>query len=361
MDMPRLSPALMSAMTLPDVPASDDPDWIHLLPAGQMVETVDDRGPYRSGDLQQIIAASYADGHVPHIDINHSVDLAAPRGEPSPAVGRIVEMQARADGIWGRVDWNTAGKTARREREYSGISPVLMVDTKKTIHRIPRASLVNRANLRGLTTLHQEQKGSPMTWLTKMLGLADDATEDEMRAALSKKLEGKGEGKGETAAMQSAMAEIGAALGVGSDLAEITAAARAAASDSRTVKPALQAQVDEMASAMAAMLEGGKRSRAVAFIDGEIAGLRMGLNKGNRDEFVTMHMENAERTENLVRGFAKMAPSGGRVEPRLSTALQNQQPGEIAQAATAYQAKMQKLGVSLNFVQAIAAIEEGKS
>jgi len=38
------------------------------------------------------------------IDENHATDHAAPHGLPAPSRGRIVEMQGRPDGIWGRVE-----------------------------------------------------------------------------------------------------------------------------------------------------------------------------------------------------------------------------------------------------------------
>src|SRR5688500_2480820 len=81
-------------------------DWIMLLPigAGGLITTVDKRGPYRVRDATQLVVDSLqaAGGRLP-IDENHATDLAAPRGEPAPARGWATELQARQDGIYGRV------------------------------------------------------------------------------------------------------------------------------------------------------------------------------------------------------------------------------------------------------------------
>ena len=85
------------------------PEWVHLLPAGE-VRTQDGRGPYRAADVAALMAASLPEGGKLVLDENHSTDLAAPKGASAPAMGWIVELQARSDGIWGRVDWTGAGR-----------------------------------------------------------------------------------------------------------------------------------------------------------------------------------------------------------------------------------------------------------
>ena len=104
--------ALMASQALPAFDAGQAaPDWVHLLPApvGGKIGTTDSRGPYHVTDTAALIAASFAEADRLPIDENHSTDLAAPRGEPAPARGWIVGMEARADGIWGQVEWNAAG------------------------------------------------------------------------------------------------------------------------------------------------------------------------------------------------------------------------------------------------------------
>ena len=143
------------------------PDWVHLTPSG-VFRGGDGRGPYRVADAAAVAAASMANGKLP-IDENHATDLAAPKGQPSPAMGWIVEMQPRPDGIWGRVEWTKTGHRLMSEAGYRGISPVFLHETDGgTIKKILRAALTNNPNLPQLTALngqrapasHADQGGS---------------------------------------------------------------------------------------------------------------------------------------------------------------------------------------------------------
>nr|WP_277991045.1 phage protease [Sphingomonas panni] len=125
------------------------------MPAGE-IATADGRGPYRVKDVQTVLAASARAGKLV-IDENHSTDLASPKGLPAPARGWIVQLQSRATGIWGRVEWTDTGKRMMADRQYAGISPVIKHDSSGTISAILRASLVNAPNLMGLQSLHAQR------------------------------------------------------------------------------------------------------------------------------------------------------------------------------------------------------------
>jgi phage I-like protein len=150
-------------------------DWIHLLPAG-VIRTNDGRGPYRIADAKELIDASLLQaGGKLAIDENHAIDLAAPKGGPSPAVGWIVALQTRADGVWGHVEWNDAGKQLIATKAYRGISPVFVHNQAGTISRLLRASLTNSPNLRDLTALHQENAMDELAELRELLELSAEA------------------------------------------------------------------------------------------------------------------------------------------------------------------------------------------
>ncbi len=134
----------------------DVPSWIMLLPAGE-IRTADGRGPYRLDDATALQASLAAAGGRLPVDENHSTDLAAPKGGPSPARGWIVALEARADGVWGQVEWTEPGKALLAERAYRHISPVITHLKDGTVTGLLRASLTNRPNLRGLAALHQEE------------------------------------------------------------------------------------------------------------------------------------------------------------------------------------------------------------
>lgn len=295
--------ALMQAQPLPH--QGEVPDWIHLIPAGAEIMTQDRRGPYRL-DTQSVVA-SLAPGAKLPIDENHAIDLAGPRGEPSPARGYITELQARADGIWGRVDWTEAGRALMADRAYLGISPAVVHDGEKLIIGVARASLTNKPNLRGLTALHQETSMS-LAAVAKALGLSDDAGEDQILGAIG---EIKKPSATETA-LQSSLAEIGVALGVTSAKPEdILAAAKAGKGPDQAVV-ALQAELATVTTELNALKTTGARDKATAFVDGAIKDGRVGV-KPLRDHYIAMHMQDPARVEKEIGAMPVL--NGGVVVP----------------------------------------------
>jgi phage I-like protein len=73
------------------------PDWVHLLPAGE-IRTVDGRGPYRATSLQSVIDHSLKPGDKLPIDENHATDKGAALGLAAPArAGSWSFRRARTD------------------------------------------------------------------------------------------------------------------------------------------------------------------------------------------------------------------------------------------------------------------------
>jgi phage I-like protein len=310
--------ALMSAHTFT---ASKDgavvPEWVHLLPSGDAdgIATGDKRGPYFVKDAKLLIAASFAQSDRLPIDENHSTDLAAPKGQPSPARGWIVKMEARDDGIWGQVEWNDAGKELVSTQAYRALSPVIVHDDKKVIKGILRASLVNRPNLRGLTALNMESDMTLeefMAELAKSLGLKDGAGAEDITGAIAA-LKEAGDAGGETqnrVDMQSQLAEIGVALGVeDGEHADILAAAKslqAATGDESTAITALQAEISTLTKSLNSVTEATGKKTATDFVDGEIKRGRAGV-KPLRDHYIAMHMKDADRVEKEIGALPILA------------------------------------------------------
>jgi phage I-like protein len=297
--------SLIALLASQDIPAATDaPEWIHLLPP-EIAATVDSRGPYIVGSSQEVIAASFVDTDKLPIDENHAIDLAAPRGESSPARGWIVGMEARADGIWGKVEWNASGRELLSDRAYRAISPVVSITQDKRVIRILRASLVNRPNLRGLTALnHQEEPGMDLTKVLEKLGLKAGASEEDILAAIDKT------SAAPATALQAAMTEIGVALGVtGDDPAKVVAAAKA-------VKPteivALQAQVLELTGKLSEVTTAQAKDRAVAFLDAEHARGNP-IAKSRRDYYIARHMEDPARVEGELKAMQAVPPGRGTI------------------------------------------------
>lgn len=321
--------ALAAAVELPS--GSEAPDWVHLIPTAQGdVRTFDGRGPYHVTDAKAIIAASFADPRGLPIDENHSLYLAAPQGQSAPARGWITEMEVRPDGIWGKVDWTDAGRDLVAGRAYRALSPVLMHDKQGRIQRITCASLVNRPNLQGLTTLNQETMMSFMEKLAQMLGLSAGASEEEILTALKTKVD-DAEGPNDpdkaneaAEAAQSALTEIGAALGVEgeADHSAIVAAAKKVGATADQAQPteiaALQAEITGLTTELNTLKETGARERATAFIEGEIKKGRVGL-KPVMKRYISMHMEDPTGTEELVNAMPILGRSGTLTTPPKAT------------------------------------------
>lgn len=295
--------ALASAISLP--PGGEVPEWIHLLPAAAGgITTHDGRGPYTVADAQAVIRASLAQERGMPIDENHATDLAAPKGGPAPARGWIVDLEARADGIWGRVEWTETGKALLSERAYRGISPVFFHDKGLRVIAIGRASLTNTPNLRGLTPVIHQERNMDMARLLEALGLGADAGEDAVLGAIGKLKEGPAIAP----ALQSSITALGAAFGVTGAPEAILAGVQAKATAQPTEIVALQQQLSTVTTELNTLREEGKREKAEAFIDGAIRAGRVGV-KPSRDRFVSMHMADPAGTEEIIAGLAILGPS----------------------------------------------------
>lgn len=224
----RLS--LFSAFATP----GETPDWIHLIPAGQF-QANDGRGPFRMADPAAVIAASLQPGGMLPIDQDHATDLAAKQGGEAPARGWIVEMEAREDGIWGRVEWTGKGKELLADRAYRGVSPVFLSTKGGDITRILRAALTNDPALTQLTTLMHGNDGMDLKKsLASLFGMDDDADDKDIMSAVEEAVKASKEHK-ETASRVAKA--VGLDAGVSVDTLVTTLAARQAqASDVDTLR-----------------------------------------------------------------------------------------------------------------------------
>lgn len=267
---------------------ADAPEWVHLLPTARgSISTDDARGPYVIDDADAIIAASFAQSDRLPIDQDHATDLAAPKGLPAPARGWIVAMEARTDGIWGRVEWTGEGARLLADRAYRAISPVILHDKAKRVFAVLRASLVNRPNLKGLVALNSSQEDIPMNKIAEALGLSADATEGDIIAAIGK----LNEGSVADPAMQASLQASNAAV------ADLTA------------------RVAELSTALQARDDADKKTRAEACVDAAIVAKRAGINATTREHYISLHLANPAQAEAIISGLPKLGPTGMTVEP----------------------------------------------
>lgn len=179
--------------------AGTAPEWIELIPGGFDVQGRDGRA-WINPDPQGVVAATAAETHPLPLDWEHATENRAPQGLDAPAAGWIEQTEVRDGGaIWGRVDWTLRGRTMVEAREYRFISPVFAYDkTTGVIRRLVSAALTNTPNL-VLTALNrqsaddgdtditreQEQPLSIAQRLAPVLGLAANATDDQIVTAVT--------------------------------------------------------------------------------------------------------------------------------------------------------------------------------
>lgn len=137
------------------------PEWIHLMALGE-IPLRDGRPAWFNEAPADVIATSLsaAGGRDLPIDYDHQIDLATRPGVggTAKAAGWIKELQLRADGIWGRVEWTAAASQAIADREYRYISPVF--DYRRTDRQVTflrRAALTNNPAMTLTALSHQQQ------------------------------------------------------------------------------------------------------------------------------------------------------------------------------------------------------------
>ena len=333
---------------MPEAGADVVPEWVHLVPAGTFTG-VDGRGPYRVKDLAALAAASMKPGRLV-VDENHATDLAAPRGHSAPARGWIVEMQARADGLWGRVEWTAAGRALLADRAYRGISPAMAVDKrdKTTVRAVLRASLVNDPNL-PLTTLpnRKQEPAVDRVKLRASLGLAEDADEAAILAAA----EAARTAISTHAAQLKQIAD--AAKADKPEVAAIVTVLQARGQDDgaelRKELVALQAKLTTLETAQ-------KTERATAVVDKAIRDGKP-IPKTLRDHYIARHAQDAEAVEKELAGLPSLHAGGVKNAPADGAAAGGD-PVVLAAAAAEYQREQATKGISISTAEAVMHLRQ---
>jgi phage I-like protein len=183
-------------------PGGDAPEWVHLLPAGNMQGR--DGRAYSLPDPAGLIFDFQERGIDLPVDDEHQNDKPETklRG-PVPAAGWIKELAHNASGLWGRVEGTATARQMISRREYRYLSPSFWHNRAGQIMRLKGAGLVHRPNLHLKALASREapmigQNTRPATpsnpepslrspliaRLMQVLNLAPDATEEEALDAL---------------------------------------------------------------------------------------------------------------------------------------------------------------------------------
>jgi phage I-like protein len=183
-----MNPIGMAALALhaETPPNASNQRWVHLVPAGTF-RGMDGRGPYSLDRPDAVIQASRERaGKVAMVlDYEHQTDHKAKNGQPAPAAGWIVGLQARKDGIWGLVELTPKAADHLANREYRYVSPVFTHDASGQVMQLLRASLTNTPNLgQQLTALATSELSMDLlSELIGVFGLAPEATAEDVVGA----------------------------------------------------------------------------------------------------------------------------------------------------------------------------------
>lgn len=322
---------------------AEPPEWVHLLPAGAF-GGVDGRGPWRVDDPAAVVAAS----STPLLlDENHATEHRA--GQPNRAAGWIEELQARSDGIWGRVQWTAHGQALVKGRSYRHLSPVFGHDKGGRVVRLLRAGLVNDPNLH-LIAINRETMMSDLEQVATALGLPKDSSAEAIATHAAQV----------TAQSRQALDKIAEAVGAekGADVETIVAAA-AKKPGTAQPDPAEYVAVNEfrrVADQLAGLQKSVNEREAKAEVDALIKDGR--LQPALRGWAVNYRQENpegfksyAETLPKVVGGQSRTAgppPKGGEELSDAELAVCSQMgldPAKYAEARKAERAAMGETAV----------------
>ncbi|RUY12034.1 hypothetical protein EOA25_04410 [Mesorhizobium sp. M2A.F.Ca.ET.040.01.1.1] len=183
--------ALSIALTADDAAGK----WVQLTPAGKF--RARNGGPYDTGDrasMQKIIETTrqFAGSTDLVVDYDHQAITAPSVGGRAPAAGWIKELEARPEGIFGRVEWTEAAASAIKAGEYRYISPVFLHE--KTTGRVLLIRMAGLTNTPALDMMqvaasallpNNNPTGDNMDKILSALGLAKGTNEDGVVAAIN--------------------------------------------------------------------------------------------------------------------------------------------------------------------------------
>jgi hypothetical protein len=193
----------LSSMNLSVFDSGESLQWVHALPLG---------GPYKHpkyGDLnftpERIMrfvqnVKNKVRGIDPDVDYDHKMDPA----KGNIAAGWVRDADARSDGLWLLVDWTKKAIQSLRDREYRYFSAEFLDEWEdsqgnKFEDVVLGGGLTNRpfmknlvpVNLNEITASNQEDV-MDRAEIARILGLGENATDDEITAKLNE-LVNKGE------------------------------------------------------------------------------------------------------------------------------------------------------------------------
>lgn len=192
-------------------PSAAPPEWVKIAPSGE-VTTRD--GRHFSFDPQALVARFQAEAVDLPVDFNHGIIRAAGSGQRTDAIGWIKELQARADGLYARVDWLPPAVEALAARTHRYVSPTFTHTPAGAAVWIHSVSLVSAPALAmpalaAADPSHHPEQIMPKA-IAQALGLAETADEAACLSAITTLTTGAA-GKVDKAVHDQALANLAAA------------------------------------------------------------------------------------------------------------------------------------------------------
>lgn len=320
--------------------ASASGSWMLVFPAGTS-KARDGRGPFIAGgvaEMQRVIDRTKKRLGATElmVDYDHQGHFSAIEGVggTARAAGWVKELQARADGIWARVEWTDAAAASIRAREYRYLSPLFTQDAKNGVDELLNIALVNMPALDLEAIAARTQPETDMKKIIALLKLADTASEDDIVTRVTALM-----------ASASSVAAIAAAAGLGADAdpAAVTAGVSALAAKAQGVETvalaagvAKDAEISVIAAAVTGLAKPGDATalaatqaelsalavkfnalnaqtlsaKATAFVDEAIRQGRVGV-KPLRDHYIALHAKSPEDAANVEKQINALPALGG--------------------------------------------------
>lgn len=355
-----------------DFPAATAPEqgdnWIKLIPAGRFRLRDGRGGDLNAGDqaaMQAVVdrTRAYFGSTDLMVDYDHELVRAQKEGGRAEAAGWIKELQVRADGIYGRVEWTAAAAQKIRDRAYRYISPWFQALKDGRIHQLLNAALVNMPALDleaiAASIIVNPSEEIPMDKIAKALGLAENASQDTILAAINDR-----------------HTKLAAAVGLKSDAKfdDIVASAKSAAAGVVKIAAAVglgaDAKVEDIAAAAAGKSSGFVPVEQFTELKTKLETLTASVSQREIDEAVKGAMDAGKVSpsqEDWARTYAGkdlegfksyvasaqvlVKPQGKGGQP--VAAAGDLAPHEIAARAQAYQAEQEKAGLTVDIVAAV--------
>ncbi|KQZ87206.1 hypothetical protein ASD64_07125 [Mesorhizobium sp. Root157] len=181
--------AIRLALSAPGAASTAAPEWILLLPAGDI--TTRDGRLLRNVTPDTIIASFAGDQRDMPIDYEHATEVRAAQGLSAPAVGWINELKIEAGEVFGKVAWTDEGRAAVEGRSYRYISPVVHLEPgSRAVTRISSVALTNDPalyikSLNRRDAPETQEETAMLKAIAKALNLAETATEAEILSAIA--------------------------------------------------------------------------------------------------------------------------------------------------------------------------------